>query len=214
MECPNYNLLESFLFDVMWKAKFGDPTMTINKLLCHPRNQNVYDALVKIVSDPYNIIDCQFAKIMFRIVIELRNKQETFGDYCEWRDIKNILFSTWATFLDENPSDVYYIRIEGLPGITWEDIQPLNESAYMETYWYSPKVTAYIMLHDLDVEWPGVHCIYHNGLWLYFDYTGIIKVDDVTIIMDRVRDYCIEMMGQESGLIVMNPEDTRICFNR
>jgi hypothetical protein len=50
MECPNYKLLESFLFDIVWKAKFGDPTQTINIFLCQKPNKNVYDALVEITT--------------------------------------------------------------------------------------------------------------------------------------------------------------------
>jgi hypothetical protein len=215
MECPNYNLLESLLFGITWKAKFGEPTATIDKFLCQLPDQNVYDAIVKIVSDPNNIIDCQFAKILFRIIIELKNKNETFDNYCEWRYIDNILFSTWNTFLENNPPEIFnYMVIFGLPGITLEDIPPLIKEAYLETYWYSPKVTVYILLNDLsDVEMPGIHCIYHDEMWLYFDEEGSNKVNDVNIIINKIENYCRNIIKQEPGLIVMNPEDTIIAFN-
>ncbi len=67
MECPNYNLLESLLLNIVWKAKFGTPM--VNKFICQLPDQNVYDAITKMVSDPNTIIDCQLAKILFRIVM-------------------------------------------------------------------------------------------------------------------------------------------------
>lgn len=215
--CPNYDLLEELLNN--WKISFGFSNEVISKLKHCSSVDNVYDTITQIIKNPLLTIDCETAKIIFRIVIKLKNKHETIKNYCEWRDIGNLMGSTWPTFLMDN-DDFDYIEVCGLPGIMLDDLPSLNKCGYIETYWYSPSVTAYILNNDTSIiEHPGVHCIYNNGIWTYFDQSlidgtsYIVRTPDVNMIMDRITNYCVGKLGMDPGIIFMNPEDTRICFN-
>lgn len=211
MECPNYKLLDTII-NTQWNAKFGYPD--VYKFLIQNLDRSVYDTVIELISDHSTTIDCQLAKMIFRVAIELRNKDETFEEYYEWRSVDNILQSTWPTFLDDNHPETFdYIEIDGLPGITLDDIPPLEPEAYLETYWYSPKVTAHMMIHDINTEMPGIHCIKYSGGWIYFSKQGLVKANDVNVIISEIENYCVHTLHQEPGLIVMNPEDTRIAFN-
>ena len=219
--CPNYDLLDFLLAAIDLKVQFGNPVGAITRFcdIAKSGSETVYDNVINLLSDRSLTVDCQFVKILFRIVIELRNRYETFDDYCYWRNIPIILEPTWATFLDDHPREQYdYLVIDELPGILMEDIGPLLDNAYAETYWYSPKATAYLMkfahLSDDEIEeWPGIHAIYRKNEWIYIDRNGTVKITNIDDIIKDIEIYCTEVLGIEAGLIVMNPEDTRVCFN-
>jgi hypothetical protein len=222
----NQTLLEEVIKTC--KVKFGNPTKVAEIFLTTPYGNSIYETILSVIENPSNEIDCQLFKIIVRIIMNIISEKETIVQYLYRNDVPSILELNIKSFLDKNPVDKFdYMVIDGLPGILIDDIniKADDKNTVLETYWYSPKITADFMnLISIkentsnnsiyDIEWPGIHCICIQKVytsekqWFYFCEKGIMKVKNYTEIIDSLSE-SLKKYG-DYGLIVMNPEDTFI----
>lgn len=189
-----------------WQCQFGHPQAAFDKLLSAASKLIVRELIMDFVMDSTLVIDCQLAKMLFRLAI-LSREGESVAAYLESYQIPALVCSPNPSFFHTYPEYDYRVVSE-LPALSMEEL-PVNSTLF-ETYWYSPTVTAYAIMSNSDLEHPGIHCLRVNDKWIFFDKEGVVVTNSLEGIQRRIQKTCLELYGQDCGEIAMNPEDTFI----
>lgn len=209
-----------------WKCQFGHPQAAFDKLLSASSELIVRELIMDFVMDSTLVIDCQFAKLLFRLAI-LAIEGESVAGYLQRYQIPSLVCSPNPSFFHAYPEYDYKV-VSGLPALSMEEL-PANTTLF-ETYWYSPTVTIHAIENNSDSEHPGIHCLCVNNKQIFFDggdrrslrkagvsskppvfdKEGVVVINSVDGIERRIQSTCLQLYGQDCGEIAMNPEDTFI----
>lgn len=204
------------LFSV-WKTKFGIGHNASQKFFSLSSKENIIETVSSFVIDPNTTIDCEIGKIFMRLILwSLPN--ETIEEYKSRNNINNIFDPIFPSFLENNHPYFYeYLVINGFPGISLNVLDDLEDIKYMETYFYPPELYSYLISfqgidHMKGIQFPGIHCIYTEREWFYFDTKGIKRTKNWKDIVQEIQSSCFDISWRNNYIITLNPEDTFIVF--
>lgn len=204
------------LFSV-WKAKFGIGHNSAQKFFSLSPSKTVFESVYFFIVDPTVTIDCEIGKVFMRLILwSLPN--ETIKEYRIRNNVDNVFDPIFPSFLDSNHPYFYnYLVIKGYPNIAIDNLDDLEDIKYMETYFYPPEIHFQLTNRQekgelSNIIFPGIHCVYTENEWFYFDRKGIIRTKDYEDIIQTIRKICFEISGNDNCVVVLNPEDTFIVF--